>query len=489
MSNILSALTTLYPNQVWLELSPQELEQTGSSQQEYSYDVARWTAFKNRLTLDAFLAWLKAESGVEDQPEVWPSRDDLSSFWEVVNGTAIQLGETRIILIPNEGMDINEYEVPAEWVDIPQWAADYYLAVQVNPDDCWLRVWGYATHKKLKQAGQYNSISRTYSLKRGELIEELNVMWVARELGSDHKAAIKPLPTLSPTQAHRLLEQLSQKTPYSPRLEVPFAIWGSLLASDEWRQTLYNRRVANPYVQVVSHAAAPSKKPVELRQWLRHIVESGRNLVEDGWQTFEDIFASPEPIPIRGQKEVERTSPNVIASVIRLLQPNQPEEIRYQAAGVLGEIGAGNPDAIKALTELLQAARDEETRWQAALSLGKVDPGNPQAGIKKARLIDLGMQLGGNTVALVVAIMPKADERIGVFLQVQPCSGGKLPPGLKLTVLTEFGETLQEVTARSNAQSRGKDKLLQLCFSLPPGTRFCIRVTGDNASVTENFVT
>jgi len=24
--------------------------------------------------------------------------------------------------------------VPQEWVDIPEWAADYYLAVQVNPD-------------------------------------------------------------------------------------------------------------------------------------------------------------------------------------------------------------------------------------------------------------------------------------------------------------------------------------------------------------------
>ncbi len=276
MSNIFSALTTLYPDQVCLEVSPLELEQTGSSQQEYSYDVARWTAFKNRLTLDAFLAWLKAESGVEEQPEVWPSRDDLSSIWEVVNGTAIQLGKTRIVLIPNEGMDTNEYEVQAEWVDIKSWAADYYLAVQVNPDDCWLRIWGYATHKKLKQSGQYNSRRRTYSLKREELIEDLNVMWVARELGSDRRAAIKPLPTLSPAQAEKLLQQLSQKTPYSPRLEVPFAVWGSLLASDEWRQALYNRRC-------MISAIAPSKEQVNLSRWLQNIFEAG-------WQTLETLF-------------------------------------------------------------------------------------------------------------------------------------------------------------------------------------------------------
>lgn len=276
MSDILSALTTLYPDQVWLELSPQELEQTGLSQQEYSYDVARWTAFKNCLALDTFLAWLKAESGVTDQPVVWPSRDDLSSIWEMVNGTAIQLGETRIVLIPHEGIDINEFEVQAEWVDIPSWVADYYLAVQVNPDDCWLRVWGYATHKKLKQAGQYNSIRRIYSLGREELIEDVNVMWVARELGRDQRAVVKPLPTLSPAQAERLLEQLSQKSSYSPRLEVPFAVWGALLASDQWRQALYNRRC-------MISAIAPSKKQVNLSRWLQ-------NIFEVGWQTLETLL-------------------------------------------------------------------------------------------------------------------------------------------------------------------------------------------------------
>ena len=488
MSNIFPILKSLYPDQVCLKVSPKQLEQAWPLQQECSYDVARWTAYKNRLTLDTFLDWFQAESGVEEQLQVLPSRDDLPSIWEVVNGTAIGLGETRIVLIP-EAMDTDEYEVQAEWVDIPSWAADYYLAVQVDPDDGWLRIWGYTTHEKLKQLGQYNSIGRTYSLKREELIEDLNVMWVAREHGCDRQAVIKPLPSLSSAQVTGLLEQLSQKTSYSPRLEVPFEEWGALLASDEWRQKLYARRMENLNSQIASVAiATPSQKTVELRQWLRYIVESGRNLVEDSWQTFEAIFAPPQLIPVRSQKNSDYTSPDGIASLISLLQPNQPEEIRYQAAGVLGEIGAGNPDAIKALTQLLQTAQDEETRWQAALSLGRVDPGNPQAGIKKARLIDLEMQLGSNAVALVVAIMPKADERIGVFLQVRSCSDSKLPPGLKLSVLTELGETLQEVTTRSDAKSRGKDKLLQLRFSPPPETRFCVRVTIDNVSVSENFV-
>lgn len=372
------------------------------------------------------------------------------------------------------------------WVDIPNWAADYYLAVQVNPDDCWLRIWGYTTHKKLKQVGQYNSIKRTYLLEPEELNEDLNVMWVAREFGCDRKAAIKPLPSLSPAQAQSLLEQLSQKTSLSPRLEVPFQDWEALLMSDEWRQELYNRRVANHSAKI--SADALTKKSIELRQWLRHIVESGRNLVEDNWQTFEYIFASPEPA-LRTHRGSEPTCPNDLADVIRLLQPNRPEQTRRSAAGVLGEIGAGNPDIINALTELLDSAKDEETRWQAAISLGKVDPGNPLAGIRKARLIDLGMQLGDSAVALIVTIMPKANGRIGVFLQVKPQhSGTKLPSNLKLSLLTQSGETRSCAEARSDLEGRGQDESIQLRFSPPPGTHFCVRVTRDNVSVTENFV-
>lgn len=489
MSNILSALTTLYPNQVWLEVSPEQVEQTWSLEYTYSNDVARWNAFKNRLTLDAFLAWFKAESGIDEQPEVWLSRDGLPSIWEVVNGTVIQLGETRIVLIPHEGTDTNEFEVQAEWLDIPNWAADYYLAVQVNPDDCWLRVWGYATHKKLRQSGQYDSIRRTYLLKREELIEDLNVMWVARELGCDRRAAVKPLPTLSPAQAERLFAQLSQKTSCSSRLEVPFDTWAALLAIHEWRQELYNRRVANLYTQGRSHiAVTTSKKPMELRQWLRNVIESGQDLVEDGWQSFEDIFTSPEPIPVRGQRGVELTSPNALASVIRLLQPNRPEPTRRQAAGVLGEIGAGNSDAINALTQLLHSTNDEETRWQAAISLGKVDPGNPLAGIRKVRLIDLGMQLGSHVFTLIVAIMPKADGRVGVFLQVQPHTETTLPSNLKLSLISESGETLLKVETRSDLKGRSKDKSIELRFSPPLGTYFRVRVMRDNISATEDFV-
>ncbi|TAG39467.1 MAG: DUF1822 family protein, partial [Oscillatoriales cyanobacterium] len=68
-------------------------------------------------------------------------------MWEVVNGTAFQIGETRLILIPSDETELEEFCVPQEWVDIPNWSADYYLPVQVNLDgddgECWIELCGF----------------------------------------------------------------------------------------------------------------------------------------------------------------------------------------------------------------------------------------------------------------------------------------------------------------------------------------------------------
>lgn len=467
MSNI-AALTTLYPDQMWLEVSLLQLEQIIAGEQKYSYDVARSTAFNNRLTLDAFLNWFRTESGIDEVAQVWPSQDALPSIWEVVNGTAIQLGNTRIVLIPSEETDSKEFCVPAEWVDIPSWAADYYLAVQVNTEDQWLRIWGYTTHKKLKQAGRYDRICRTYSLDQDSLIYDLNVMWVARFLGGDRLVAVSPLPKLSQAQAENLLAQLSQKSLYSPRFKVDFEQWAALIENETWRQQLYNQR---------------TQPVLMLSQWFK-------NRFEEGWLAVEDVLAPPELIPVLGSNlEPEKENNHkAIASVIRLLQPHHDELLRRQAAGVLGKIGVGNNEVSIALTELLHTARDEKTRWQAAISLGKVDPDNPEAGRQKAKLIDLGIQLGGHPVALIVALMPRSDGKIGVFLQVQPTRvQTNLPPGLKLSLLSESDETIREIEARTDVTGQGKDDCIQLAFSCSLLTHFRVKVTCNNVSFTESF--
>ncbi|NER49339.1 MAG: DUF1822 family protein [Symploca sp. SIO1A3] len=475
----LDKLINTYPKQLCLELSPQAQAQAWQQVHNYSNDVARWRAYVNYLCLHSFVDWLQEEPDFQEEKlSIWPNNQANLGIWEMVNGCAVELGDTRLVLIPSETTDLEQLCVPAEWLDIPNWAADYYLAVQVNleGDEDWMRVWGFTTYDKLKQ-GKKDTLQHTYSLDSQDLIESLNILWVGREVCPEEKPTVAPLPTLETQQAKQLLTQLSKPTPYSPRLTIPFEHWAALLANEQWRQQLYDQRLRQ------SRIAASSQAPVSLRQWLEGIVESG-------WQAAEALLVPLELSPVRGSTaSPETVTLETITPVIRLLQPDQPEKIRYQAAGVLGEIGTHHPEAIAALQELLHNAQEEETRWQAALSLGKIDPGNPEAGVRKARLIDLGMQLGSHTIALIVAIMPRVDDRISVFVQVQPAGKLlKLPPHLKLSVLSASGETKLEVEARSDEQEQGKDKSLEGRFSPPPGTRFRVRVGFDDVSVTEDFI-
>ncbi|WP_414551985.1 DUF1822 family protein [Anabaena sp. CCY 0017] len=208
----------------------------------YSTSGAYQRAWLNQICLTTFLAWLQTE--ITPNARVHPNTTTLPNFWELVNGTAMSFDNSRLVLIPTLAMDVDELRVPQEWVDIPEWVADYYLAVQVNPDEKWVRIVGYTTHHQLKTLGVYDAGDRTYSLESDHLIPDLNVLWVTRQLHPEEtrRATVAPLPPLPQTQADNLLARLSNADIKFPRLEVPFPLWGALITHGGWRQRLYELR-------------------------------------------------------------------------------------------------------------------------------------------------------------------------------------------------------------------------------------------------------
>lgn len=506
LSSILEAGSgSLSPLQ--LEISPTLQDQAWQqTQQQHSNVAAQYNAYINYVCTYTFREWLEGWLAEEPsfKPTIWPEAESLSSVWEFVNGAAVDLGETRIVLISNEGEDLGKLDVPQEWVDIPSWAGDYYVTLQMviegDEDKDWVNVWGFTTHQQLRQEASYSKQERAYTLAADKLIEDLTVMQLT--LGVVVKEEVTALPTLAPSKVKKLMGQLSDKEFYTPRLhpEISFQEWATLLERNELRQELYRRRIESngeksPISTVVS-APEEESSIVNLRQWLQTAGSRAGDILKEGWQAFEFYFSSFESIPVRGTDRSSReakklidTSKAEVKSVLQLLEINQPEELRRQAAGVLGEIGTGKQEAIEALTRLLDTTEDEETRWQATLSLGKVDPGNPRASIRKARLIDLGIRISSQKILLVTSIMPKASNKLGIFLQVFSASKSQnLPPGLKLSVLSELGEVISGLEAEVRGDDHGQDKLIQLRFSPPLGSCFQVKISLGNEFIIENFI-
>ncbi|GAX41121.1 hypothetical protein NIES4075_20900 [Tolypothrix sp. NIES-4075] len=406
MTSDLNELMVIYPEKLWLEISDQAQEHAWrlSKQKSYSHTTASWNAYLNNLSLHIFLAWLREDPDLRETVNVWLDDEQLASVWEVVNGTMLTIGDTKLVLIPSDKSNFQELRIPQEWVDIPNWAGNYYLAVQLNLEERWFGVWGYATHQQIRKDAKYDSLDQTYSLDVEDLITDLNVMWVAREVCPVEKLEVEPL-SISSTQVDKLLAQLSKFTFYSPRLDVPFEMWGALLAVDEYRQRLYQRRLEN---QKNNQVECSQMKANNLSQWFE-------NIFEVGWQSFDALISSQ-------QKTLA---------------------VQFRSDATLNDLR-----------------------------------------VKKAKLIDLGMQLGGTAVVLLLGLTSELDEKISIRVQLHPANEEiYLPPHLRLILLSESGKILQEV------QSRSHDHLIQLKkFKSYPGKNFSIKIAFDDISIKEDFV-
>jgi hypothetical protein len=457
-------ITKAFSDELLLELSPEIIAAAWSETRKFSGEVSRWNAYLNSLCLKCLVPWLEAEREAEI---IVPPEAELASIWEVVNGTPITVDNNSVVVVPVEAIALEEFRVPQEWVDIPQWVANYYLAVEINADDGWLKVCGYATHEMLKTQGVYDQSDRSYSLDKADLVENLDVMWVAMELCPDEKLPVASLPALGANRVENLLTKLSQNFGHSPRLEVGFPYWGALLENPVWRQELYRRRSAG----VVSRALT------SLSNWYK-------DAIEPGWQTMEELAAgaaSPAVFAFRN-RQLEKREPEAIARLINLIYNSSDEGRLKVAAQRLGDIkleAEQRSEVVGALIHLLGKTDNEETRWNAAETLWAIAPDNPVSGIR--RIKDLGMQISGHSLSLMVAILPKLKQKFAVLVRLYSLSDACLPPDLKLTVIDEDGEEFLDAKARET------DNFIQLKFTGDSGESFSVKIALANSEITEGF--
>ena len=446
-------LSQIYSEHLWLELSDSDLELARPNPKNYSNDTGRNYAFFNRLCLNAFLQW--CEENLELKPAVFPNQEVLPMLWEFFTGCGVNLYGKRLVLIPTDAIDMADFAVPQEWVDVPNLAADYYLPVQIDLENRSVHFWGFVSRRTLKAKADFDSIYRLYYVEGDWVIPNLEMLEGASNL-RDEKGQVAPLATLSNGEVENLMIKLSEPSPYSPRLKAKFEKWGALLNENRWLQQLYERRVP------------PSPVVFNLSMWLDGIVQ-------EGWQTFDEWFNVKIPAFRSKQvKGIELDSPEKIKRAVKQFR-NSQREVAVPA----------DVEDREALVHLLQHTHDETVRWKAAEYLWAIDPDSSNSAIR--RVMDLGLQLMGHPIALMIAVLRKVDGRIAVLLRAYPMGGQtKLPPDLQLIALDENGNPIPRLEAV--ARQEPLDDYIALYFTADVGDRFSVRLTLEDTTITEQFV-
>ena len=216
--------------------------------------------------------------------------------------------------------------------------------------------------------------------------------------------------------------------------------------------------------------------------------------IAQGWLTLDEVrqqILQDQPTPAYlGNDDRSTTEHNMaaIASIVQLLQSNTDPTTQESALKVLGEIGQGSPEATQILTQTLDITENDDLRWQAVLSLQKVEPSHPKAGVSRAKLINLGVQLNNQPVALIGTFVPGNGGATTVFFQIHSFNRRQpLPPGIELQLLDHPNTLLNSVTSRYTEQGEGMDESISILEHVSSPTTICIRVVADGESFDQHF--
>ncbi len=293
---------SIAPERTWLEFVEEEQDsvQRQINSMQFANPNAQHRAYLNALCTNLVETWIRDDLEITEPVYPWPQANQLASLWDIVNGTVLCVGTTRIALIPSDHLNVDELVVPQEWVDIPGWAADYYIALQVNSEEQWVQILGYTNHATLKSKGRFDGSDRTYCLNESTLIHDLTILWMGRELAPNPKPVVSPIVELSARSADALLNQLSRMTQYSPRLEVPFDQWAAFITDPAQRQELHTQRTT---------ANSPSQSaatPVMLMSgWIQTVLDSG-------WELVQEAISPPQVAYARGSQDAISFKKDVI---------------------------------------------------------------------------------------------------------------------------------------------------------------------------------
>jgi Protein of unknown function (DUF1822) len=381
-----SSTFELDPQSIWLTITEDNIEQASQQANKFSEHSARPTAYLNLLAQKLLLPYLQ---GYDSNSQLASYCDDFWSFG--INGSKISMNNQYCIILPSNTLDLDEFRIPQEWVDCPDLAAEFYLAVDIDNENKLARIWGYTTFNQLKLIGKYCSRDRSYYLEHSQIHTDINSLWLLHKYYLSELT--RPDCTISPPitleRFTNILEDLSKTNLLFLRRSLDFQEWSAILTNPHWCKLLREKRMlATPEIRRINIT--------HLSGWLQ-------NQVEEGWQSVQNLI-----------------SPNLLGSFM------------------------GNQ-------------------------------------VKRAKMMDLGLDLAGHQVVLMMVVAQSA-ESVSIQASLYPTGQATfLPPHLKLIISTANMPVFKEVTAQSD------DEFIRYRFEASIGDLFDVQVILGENSIQECF--
>jgi len=210
MAISLDQVKDIFPKHLCLEISKFHREKAKSLAAQYADPVVADRVFLNSLCLEIILPHLKEIFDVKpssiDSEKIKKYHQEI---WQSLNGVAINLPQARLIFIPTEDFDTEELRLKQEWLSSPDLIGDIYLAVQMNLEGSWLRVWGFTSYQELQEQGNYDVSDGSYGIDRSDLWFNLEVLpAIVSQLPRRH--LVPPKPVLDPSLRQKILAQIWQ---------------------------------------------------------------------------------------------------------------------------------------------------------------------------------------------------------------------------------------------------------------------------------------
>ncbi|BAQ62094.1 hypothetical protein GM3708_2500 [Geminocystis sp. NIES-3708] len=442
-------------DQIKIQLTDKIKTETWQNINQLSNDIALVRGYLNLLVRKIFISWLNLilEKNFSDTMKL----EDNLSIWEFINGNAIDIDSSRIILIPIETQDKIEFSIPEEWLKIPQWVGNYYIAVEVNLEENYLNFAGYISYEDVNNYGKLDSFNHCYDLPYECLETDLNLICLEYEYGWDSIPQILPLPFLSSPIKQNLFKEIQDNL--SSCLLVNFGHWLSLLSDNKTRYQLF-----------------ASRKSVNLSEWLK-----GKFLtnLSKGWQTLDMLTQQYINFDFSLNPVFSSRSFSFTDS-LNILQKNIDKDQINKILNNIINLDIDNElkiDIIKILPNLIND-NDEEIRWNAALALQKLDDNHPSCAIWQGKIINLDSK----QLSLLIGVLEKSSTEIDIFIRLFNLNKNyNLPEDLRLQIIDQNNNIFANLMANDN------DRILQYKFWGNTEEKFIIKVILNNNYFEEKF--